>query len=63
MHGLLAGVRSMHIHDTVRVGETFTVDCRLVRRMGNLIMVEATGRKGDRNIAHGILQIGLRRTE
>jgi len=59
--GFLAGVKSMHIHDTASAGETITVECRAIRRMGSLTVVEARGTCGDRDLAHGVIQIGLRR--
>jgi predicted hotdog family 3-hydroxylacyl-ACP dehydratase len=62
-YGLLAGVKRMHLHATAVAGETVTVDCSLVRRMGDLYLIRCEGTIGDRPAAHGSVHIRRVRKE
>jgi predicted hotdog family 3-hydroxylacyl-ACP dehydratase len=55
--GLLAGIRRMHVHATAGEGETVTVECSLIRRMGDLYLIRCEGTAGGRALAHGSVQI------
>lgn len=56
--GLLAGVRRMHLHGAARAGETVIVTCRLVRRLGDIVMVDSKAVRGRGGVlAHGRIQI------
>jgi len=56
-YAVLAGVKRMHIHDAARSGETIEVSCRLARQLGDLHLIECRARAGDRELAHGSIQI------
>lgn len=56
-YAMLAGIKRMHMHGTARAGQTVIVDCSLVRRLGNLYLIEARGRTPERELAHGTIQI------
>jgi 3-hydroxyacyl-[acyl-carrier-protein] dehydratase len=71
-YGVLAGIKRMHLHGTAGAGETIAVECALVRRMGDLYMIECRARAGgeggaaeggggvgraEREIGHGTIQI------
>lgn len=56
--GLLAGVRRMHVHAAARAGETVVAGGRLVRRLGDIVMVECEASLPDgRVLAHGQILI------
>ncbi len=63
---LLAGVRRMHLHDTPRAGETVLATCRLIRRLGKVLLIEGRAEARAeaqpataRPLAHGTLQLSL----
>ncbi|HET9480995.1 MAG TPA: hypothetical protein VFP98_04495 [Candidatus Polarisedimenticolia bacterium] len=58
-YAVLAGLRRMHMHDSARAGETVTVECTLVRKLGDLYLVRCRGRADGRELAHGSLQLRL----
>jgi len=56
-YAMLAGIKRMHLHGTAAAGETVLVECSLVRRLGDLYLLECRSRAAGRDLAHGTMQI------
>ena len=56
-HGVIAGIKRMHLHGAAGAGETILVECSLRRRIGDLYMIDCRALAGDRDLAHGTIQI------
>jgi 3-hydroxymyristoyl/3-hydroxydecanoyl-(acyl carrier protein) dehydratase len=62
-YGVLAGIKRMHLHAAAGAGETIRVEGSLVRRMGDLYMIECRARTeggpAERALGHGTIQIRM----
>jgi predicted hotdog family 3-hydroxylacyl-ACP dehydratase len=56
-HAVLAGIKRMHLHGAPRAGESLLAECRRVRRLGDLYLIEGSVLAGGRRLAHGSLQL------
>jgi 3-hydroxyacyl-[acyl-carrier-protein] dehydratase len=57
--GVLAALRQVELPDSVDPGSKFTIYSRVVKRFGQLVLIEGEVREAERTVARATLTIGL----